>query len=197
MAFIPILVLFLSLAQSSFAAQLTYHDQFDANYWISTDTASPKYWAQLYFPDSQVRGSYGAGLFEYDNYVGSVENLKIILRGDGDNSSYPIDIFLAYGNSHSAFTKVASYNVPNNVPFSLTLDILNNDLLLNGSDVGNLSNVNLASFVGFDTFWVGYGCHFWHRSTEVDVGVNSVPEPATLIMLISGLIGVIAFRTKI
>jgi hypothetical protein len=45
-----------------------------------------------------------------------------------------------------------------------------------------------------DTFWVGYGCHFLHTKTAVDVSVNSVPDRSTLLLFASGVIEIAGFR---
>ena len=181
------------------AAPLSYHDEDSTNYWIDTSGTTPVYWVQLYFPDSTTRGTYTNGLFEYDNYVNQVNFFTITLHGYGDNSSSTIDFYLDFDSIHSTNSgKIAGYDVPTSSPFTLTLDIKNRDLLYNGSDVGNLSNVNLLDFLGHDNFWVGYACHFWHDETEVDVSVNSAhaPEPVSIILLGSGLPGLAGVRKK-
>jgi hypothetical protein len=186
------LTLLLSMTGLAFATQ-SYHDEYVHTQSIDTSGSTPAYWVQLYFPDSTTRGTYGSGgVFEYDGYISQVNSFKIKLTGHGDNSSNTIDFFLDFDSNHSAYSgKIAGYDVPTSSSFTLTLDIKNNDLLYNGTDVGNLSNVNLNSFVGYDTFWVGYACTFYHDKTEVDVSVNGgqVPEPGTLLLVGAGLLG--------
>lgn len=152
--------------------------------WISTDGHRPASngWFRLGLPDV------------YDPAL--VTLFDITLAGHGDNSSYPIDIFLSFDDK-ATYTKVASYNVQNNISFTLALDVLNNDLLYQGNDVGNLSNVSLASFEGLDHFWLGYGCHFWHDSSTVRIDqATPTPEPASMLLLGPGLIGLAYLRRK-
>jgi hypothetical protein len=165
---------------------------------ISEDGYSPKAWFKM-GNDTNPFPSW------YDPT--DVSKFKITLTGLTQGSSAALDTYIsfasdpaaAYTSDPSTALYISSYVVPL-VPwqFTLTFDIAQNALLYNNVYVGSLANISLDNFIVAATsgyFWVGYGCHFDHVSTKVDLA--SVPEPTTLLLLGIGLIGVARLARKI
>jgi hypothetical protein len=170
---------------------LPFHDEAEETRWLSSS-----------YPLPAANGWFQLGMPDWYNPF-SVDSFEITMTGDEDNSLAQIDIFLDFDDDHtSGYTLGAAHDVEYNTPFTLTLDIKNNDLLYaeynnTPSDVGDLVGVDLFDFVGIDSFWVGYGCHFTHLKTAVDMDTQPVPEPGSLLLLGCGLIGLTGLGRKI
>ena len=178
-----------------FSGLYEFGDINDTGAWIDNSGFTPPLngWFYLDFPDGGAIADYTgtAGVFEYDDVVNDLLSFNITLTGDDDNSSSAIDVFLSFTADHSDEQHIASYNVDRYVPFTLTMDMLNMDLLYNGVAVGDVDMSaygGIDPFLGVDGFWVGYGCHFTHESTCVQV-TAMIPEPCSLVLMgLGGLI---------
>lgn len=177
-----------------------FHDEVVQNYWVDTSTDDPSYWVKLAFPYPKHYSMGFASIYE------------VTLSGALDFSDSPIDIFLSFDDTQTTYIRVASWDVDNLLPFTLTFDLLNDKLLYNGTVVDNdLDNISPSSFIAYGLrglpwfdlytmgdayFYVGYGCHFLHEKTELDYAGEPVPEPATMLLLSSGLLGLVGLKRK-
>ena len=153
--------------------------------------------AELYFPAGGDSSNYQNGdIFEFDNYYNNITSFKVTLTGHGLNNSDYIDVFFNIGGVWSFVDK---YHVTPYTNFTLTFDLLNQEMLYNNSYVKDI-NFSMMNFVGVDYFEVGYGCHFWHDSTSVEVSAYettpAVPEPMTIILFSLSLVGIVRKRLK-
>lgn len=178
-------VLTLVITISGIASANSFHNETTTpDVWIESwhnDEPAANGWFQLDLPDW------------YDPAV--VTFFEITMGGHGDNSTEPINIFLSF-DGKATYKEIASYDVAPSAYFTLTLDILSGELLYNNTVVGPLDNVELTSFNGYDSFYIGYGCHFWHDYSQVDI-IDNVPEPMTILLLGFGLLGLGLARRKI
>ena len=129
------------------------------------------------------------------------------LYGRGDDSTSPIDIWGKLGSSSAQ--KIVGYDVRNSYrDFVLRMDIVSGDLYGNYQNAdltwtGFLdTNINLSSwpalsdFDGLSSFLIGYACHYYYDMTSLHIEQTPVPEPATMLLLGSGLIGLAGFGRK-
>ena len=184
-------MVFLSVSLSASAYQFTDEDM--TAYYIDNHSSyrDTRFEAELYFPSGGDSSNYQNGeIFEFDSYYNNISSFKVTLQGHGLNNSDYIDIFFNIGGVWSFVDK---YQVAQYSNFTLTLDLLNQQMLYNNNYVKDI-NYSMQNFIGVNYFEVGYGCHFWHDSTGVELSAYEsnppVPEPMTVVLLGLSLVGI-------
>ncbi len=221
--------LFICFSTPLFADTFSFHDEWvssnPSGHPIATNGNNPEWWSPRFdFPISDLNSTsvYSPDVFEYDDYYpdGLIDSFTIKVIGHGDQYPDSIDFFLDFTLDHRRFTGdgwfesdetdygvIGGYNVDNNVPFILTLDIKNGRLFYEDSDeliheVGALDpDVGLPLFYGVDEFYLGIGCHFYLDEIHVDIQAISpdpavAPEPSTILLLGLPVTGLVAWRMK-
>jgi|GEM_PF-2915224 hypothetical protein len=198
LAFVFAIILVFSIGLSNaYALSFDYSNDPDPNVVISNDNYVPNAsnWYQMHLPDW------------YDsNYVSA---FTIDMYGTADDSTRTIDIWRKLGDSGAEAMKIVGFDVMNNGrAFILRMDLMNDNLYRNykkfdGTWTGwvdtnlNLSNIGLSDFDDLDSFLIGYACHFTYKKTSLHIEQSEVPEPATLLFLGLGLLGVVGIKRRI
>lgn len=192
----------LFISSSSIKANTVKFDDADSTSYYVENAGTGRdagFEADLYFPDGGDSSLYTYDIFEFDDYysTSSITDFTITLAGHGLNNSHSIEIYLNL-KPEWGWQLITSYNVDQYQTFTLTLDILNQQLLYDNSYAKDIDYA-MSNFVGIDSFNVGYGCHFWHDSTSVSVAGSysePIPEPVTCVTLFIGIVGLLIKHRK-
>lgn len=163
----------MSMSSNASALSWSYTNNTYANLDHSGSFPPPDGWFQLYLPsgyDARFVTSFTLSMYGYYN----------------NEPSSPIDVWISLASSdrsESNSIQIDSFLAPYADPFdrSWTLPVNFN---------GN--TLDYSYFTGATSFYIGYGCHFSHGWSTLQI--ESVPEPTTMFLVGFGLIGLAGVR---
>ncbi len=175
----------------------SYTETVTQNIWVDIghsgpDLTPPSNALNFGVPDGGS-GEYANGVFEFDDYSNNIEAFNITMTGDNSNVSgwHGVTLYISM-NEGTSWTSLGTDDIEETVAFTMTWDLLNRTISYHSDtadytrDIASGNQYDLDNFLGKDSFKLAYGCHFWHRSTALEISVADggapVPEPLTIIL---------------